>query len=417
MGRNSKQDWNEVIGRNQRRRNNGHGKIDIATTTRQHRENEIPYVTYFFTDFPDSFGANAMSNIFHKYGDIVEVVIPDRRDKRGRRFGFARFENVSNTRSFEYELDGIIIGRDKISVNISRFQREVRQRDRVTGDKGLNGTGARREERHYGKEAVHVHVEDHNNSYAQAVKKGVKNNDSHDDQGELGVYDNGSFNNSQFISSSLVNSVEKGTVSSEPDANSPVMSSNLNLPQERGMSCKKVSKGVMGCANSIANSKLNPIQEPIVCVAQGRVKYNPKKKSIGLIKENNIIHHRSPLYDTSRNKTSTGLSAKGLEVKNDKCTRNPVGKIKKPNIASNSVSSAGTILCCSSLQSSDIRNCNKVFLKNREKEVTSKIWKGARDLGVGGEEDEDVCIHHIHNNERRDEDGRILRAQQKKSAK
>ncbi|CAJ2661946.1 unnamed protein product [Trifolium pratense] len=241
--------------------------------------------------------------------------------------------------------------------------------------------------------------------------------DSHDDQGELGVYDNGSFNNSQFISSPAVNSVEKGTVSSEPNVNSPVLSSNLNLSQERGMGCKPVSKGVMGCDNSIANSKLNHILEPIICVAQGGVKTNPKKKSIGLIKENNIIHQRPPLYDTSRNKTSTGLSAKGLEVKNDKCTRNPVGKIKKPNIASNSVSSAGTVLCCSSLQSSDIRNCNKVFLKNREKEVTSKIWKGARDLGVGGEEDEDVCIHHIHNNERRDEDGRILRAQQKKCAK
>ncbi|PNX59958.1 hypothetical protein L195_g051683, partial [Trifolium pratense] len=166
--------------------------------------------------------------------------------------------------------------------------------------------------------------------------------DSHDDQGELGVYDNGSFNNSQFISSPAVNSVEKGTVSSEPNVNSPVLSSNLNLSQERGMGCKPVSKGVMGCDNSIANSKLNHILEPIICVAQGGVKTNPKKKSIGLIKENNIIHQRPPLYDTSRNKTSTGLSAKGLEVKNDKCTRNPVGKIKKPNIASNSVSSAGT---------------------------------------------------------------------------
>ncbi|MCI68148.1 hypothetical protein A2U01_0089407, partial [Trifolium medium] len=73
MGRNSEQDWNEVIGRNQRRRNNGHARIDIATINRQHREKEKPYVTYFFTDFPESFGAKAMSNFFQKYGDVVEV--------------------------------------------------------------------------------------------------------------------------------------------------------------------------------------------------------------------------------------------------------------------------------------------------------------------------------------------------------
>ncbi|CAJ2637810.1 unnamed protein product [Trifolium pratense] len=42
---------------------------------------------------PDNFDAKAMLNIFQKYGNIVEVVIPTKRDKGGRRFGFARFDN------------------------------------------------------------------------------------------------------------------------------------------------------------------------------------------------------------------------------------------------------------------------------------------------------------------------------------
>ncbi|MCI67715.1 hypothetical protein A2U01_0088974, partial [Trifolium medium] len=46
-----------------------------------------------------------MANVFQNYGDIAEVVIPARRDRRGRRFGFARFDNVVNIRRFEYELD------------------------------------------------------------------------------------------------------------------------------------------------------------------------------------------------------------------------------------------------------------------------------------------------------------------------
>ncbi|MCI58511.1 RNA-binding protein 25-like, partial [Trifolium medium] len=65
-----------------------------------------------------------MLNIFQHYGNIVEVVIPAKRDKGGRRFGFARFDQVKDVRRFGIELDNIIIGRDKIFVNPPRFQRD-----------------------------------------------------------------------------------------------------------------------------------------------------------------------------------------------------------------------------------------------------------------------------------------------------
>ncbi|MCI14250.1 hypothetical protein A2U01_0035379, partial [Trifolium medium] len=106
--------------------------------------------------------------------------------------------------------------------------------------------------------------------------------------------------------------------------------------------------------------------------------------------------------------TNRPLTKENIDV----CHRNPAGKIKKPKIASNSLSSAGTILCCSSLKSSDIRNCNKQIQARREKEVSSKLWKGATELGVVGEACEEDCVHHILANERRDEEGRIRREQQ-----
>ncbi|PNX62199.1 hypothetical protein L195_g052849, partial [Trifolium pratense] len=98
--------WKEVRGRRNDRRKNQAFTPDIATNRkRQGREDEAKYTSYFFSDIPDSFGAKAMFNIFQKYGEVVEVVIPAKRDKGGRRFGFARFDQVWDVRKFGIELD------------------------------------------------------------------------------------------------------------------------------------------------------------------------------------------------------------------------------------------------------------------------------------------------------------------------
>jgi hypothetical protein len=92
-----------------------------------------------------------------------------------------------------------------------------------------------------------------------------------------------------------------------------------------------------------------------------------------------------------------------------------------------SIGPAGTSLCSSSINSSDIRNCNRLFLENYEKEVASKVWKGALILGV---EDNVIlgdsskvlehgngkvvdCIKEIQVNEKRDEEESIIRERKK----
>jgi hypothetical protein len=101
---------------------------------------------FFSRNFPDNFGAYVMLRSFQYYGDAIEVVIPAKRGIRGRRFGFVRFAYVTNIRRFETELDSIIFGRDKISVNVSRFNRAE---DGIKTSRNLsrkeNG-GVRREE-------------------------------------------------------------------------------------------------------------------------------------------------------------------------------------------------------------------------------------------------------------------------------
>ncbi|GAU37058.1 hypothetical protein TSUD_274190 [Trifolium subterraneum] len=125
MGDQDDQQWQPVTGRIRKGRGTHHLKSDIATTKRSNREHNNDLTTYFFTNFPASFGAKAMFNAFKYYGDIIEVIIPAKLDKQARRFGFTRFDRVADSRSFEYELDNIIIGRDKLDVNLSLFQCQV----------------------------------------------------------------------------------------------------------------------------------------------------------------------------------------------------------------------------------------------------------------------------------------------------
>ncbi|MCH98559.1 hypothetical protein A2U01_0019564 [Trifolium medium] len=164
------QEWQTV---NRRRRGPKQPIPDIATTKKMHRTHQSSQTTYFFTDIPDSFGAKAMLNIFQKYGNIIEVVIPVKKDKGGRRFGFARFVDVRDSRSFGMYLDTIIIGRDKISVNLSRFQRENGgQRFKQNEEEESQRQRFKQNEEEESHQNNHQHREGGNQTYAHAVRKG-----------------------------------------------------------------------------------------------------------------------------------------------------------------------------------------------------------------------------------------------------
>jgi hypothetical protein len=87
----------------------------------------------------------------------------------------------------------------------------------------------------------------------------------------------------------------------------------------------------------------------------------------------------------------------------------------------------GNSLCSSSINSSDIRNCNRLFLKKYEQEMASKVWSGALvlrveetlNLGEGSKVLEQGsgnvvdCIKEIQVNEKCDEVESIKRERQK----
>lgn len=121
---------NRRKGKEQTRRNSyGQGRMDIAANMK--REYHEDTVSFYFTEIPDSHGAREMLTAFQIYGKVVEVVIPQKRNKRGRRFGFARIRDVRDPRTFAVKLDNIIIGAKKIHVNLPRFQRDWNEVKRV----------------------------------------------------------------------------------------------------------------------------------------------------------------------------------------------------------------------------------------------------------------------------------------------
>ncbi|XP_027362640.1 uncharacterized protein LOC113870247 [Abrus precatorius] len=57
-------------------------------------------------------------------GKVVDVFIPQKSDKLGRRFGFVCFVDVAEAKSLEAKLRSIVIGRMRLSINLTRHARE-----------------------------------------------------------------------------------------------------------------------------------------------------------------------------------------------------------------------------------------------------------------------------------------------------
>lgn len=60
------------------------------------RDRKWPSTTFFFTSFPENIAEKDFFCVFYGYIFVDEVVIPARRNKQGRGFGFAHFFEVSD---------------------------------------------------------------------------------------------------------------------------------------------------------------------------------------------------------------------------------------------------------------------------------------------------------------------------------
>ncbi|GJZ56571.1 RNA-directed DNA polymerase, eukaryota [Tanacetum coccineum] len=80
----------------------------------------------FVTNFPGHFSAQDIWKVCNAYGKVIDVYIPLKKSKAGKKFAFVRFIKVDNLDRLIGNLCTIWIGRFHLHANPVRFQRESR---------------------------------------------------------------------------------------------------------------------------------------------------------------------------------------------------------------------------------------------------------------------------------------------------
>ncbi|KAK7259620.1 hypothetical protein RIF29_25230 [Crotalaria pallida] len=80
-------------------------------------------ITFYFTHFPISVPLDELRERFLNWGEVVDLVVPARRNAYGWKFGFVRYRNVVDVQALEKKLDSMWISNKKLWVNLQRFNR------------------------------------------------------------------------------------------------------------------------------------------------------------------------------------------------------------------------------------------------------------------------------------------------------
>nr|GFC51343.1 RNA-directed DNA polymerase, eukaryota, nucleotide-binding alpha-beta plait domain protein [Tanacetum cinerariifolium]GFC51350.1 RNA-directed DNA polymerase, eukaryota, nucleotide-binding alpha-beta plait domain protein [Tanacetum cinerariifolium] len=72
----------------------------------------------FMTNFPDATSSKDLWKLCQSYGTVVDVYIPNRRSKAGKRFAFVRFIKVENVDRLVGNLCTLWIGRMHLHANV-----------------------------------------------------------------------------------------------------------------------------------------------------------------------------------------------------------------------------------------------------------------------------------------------------------
>lgn len=125
--------WKKVVRRGDR---GNKGKWDILKTGQG--VVVVSVSTYFYFDFDESWSAKDLFFEFKEVGEIEEIVIPPKKDWRGKKYGFVRFSGEKDERITETKLDNIMLNGSKISANLSKYKRKENRSSAVRRDTLIN---------------------------------------------------------------------------------------------------------------------------------------------------------------------------------------------------------------------------------------------------------------------------------------
>ncbi|GJU24563.1 RNA-directed DNA polymerase, eukaryota, nucleotide-binding alpha-beta plait domain protein [Tanacetum coccineum] len=109
-----------------------HNRVDPPSRSKNYRhlsirsnEDRVRSISrsIFVTNFPDSTTAKDLWKICQGYGSVVDVFIPNRKSKAGKRFAFVRFIRVGNIERLVDNISTLWIGRMHLQANVVRFER------------------------------------------------------------------------------------------------------------------------------------------------------------------------------------------------------------------------------------------------------------------------------------------------------
>ncbi|GJU93383.1 RNA-directed DNA polymerase, eukaryota, nucleotide-binding alpha-beta plait domain protein [Tanacetum coccineum] len=80
----------------------------------------------FVTNFPDHFSFRELWKVCDGYGKVIDVFIPNKRSKSGKRFAFVRYIKIDNIDRVVENLCTVWIGKIRLHANVVRYQRSPR---------------------------------------------------------------------------------------------------------------------------------------------------------------------------------------------------------------------------------------------------------------------------------------------------
>ncbi|KAL4562061.1 hypothetical protein LXL04_034251 [Taraxacum kok-saghyz] len=125
--------------------------------------------TFFFTNFPENWGEDKLWHEFRKFGTVVDVFVATKRNKVGRKFGFARFMKVRDIEKLEMELNNSWWDRFKLKANLAKYGRKDQKVAKALPQKLKSVVVGQYSVEHERPTASHVGAHSSGPSYAAAV--------------------------------------------------------------------------------------------------------------------------------------------------------------------------------------------------------------------------------------------------------
>lgn len=80
---------------------------------------------FFFTDYPKDWTSRSMWSFFNKFGLVVDINVPQKISKDGRRFNFVRYKGVCDATDLITKIRSIDVGAVSITINLAKFKRQT----------------------------------------------------------------------------------------------------------------------------------------------------------------------------------------------------------------------------------------------------------------------------------------------------